>query len=77
MAAVGSVFPANGRVTDGARTRDLRDHNPNGYVLTCPSLLGNSAYLNRKSGFDSSVFSVPFVSVLSLLLPHCCHSCFV
>ncbi len=31
-AAVGCVLPAKGRVTDGARTRDLRSHNPNSQV---------------------------------------------
>jgi hypothetical protein len=28
------VFPAKGRVTDGARTRDLRSHNPMLYQLS-------------------------------------------
>ena len=33
------------RVTDGARTRDLRDHNPKGYVLVCPNLSADLPYI--------------------------------
>jgi hypothetical protein len=31
---VGCVLPANERVTDGTRTRDLRSHNPMLYQLS-------------------------------------------
>lgn len=56
--AGGYVSPANHRVTDGARTRDLRDHNPmlcqlsyghqappNGGLLILPPVMQN--VLNR------------------------------
>ena len=56
-------------VTDGARTRDLRDHNPNPQVLACPIPLEDSAYLGRICGFTLYVFPILFGSVLSLLLP--------
>jgi hypothetical protein len=32
------VFTANGRVTDEARTRDLRSHNPNAWIHSCSVL---------------------------------------
>ena len=35
------VYPANCRVTDGARTRDLRDHNP----MLCQLSYGHQATL--------------------------------
>ena len=63
------VSPANRRVTDGARTRDLRDHNPKQYVLVCPSLLANLTYLRQLRHFVPTPFSVLFGSVLVLLLP--------
>ncbi len=36
-----SVYPAKTRVTDGARTRDLRDHNP----MLCQLSYGHQAVL--------------------------------
>ena len=71
--AVTNLSSANRGAADGARTRGLRDHNPNRQVLACSILLENFAYLCRKCGFIPCVFSVPFGSVLSLLLPRCCH----
>ncbi len=35
------IYPANGRVTDGDRTRDLRSHNPPNPVSSCCCMLQN------------------------------------
>src|SRR5215217_6155484 len=43
---VGYVSPANERVTDGARTRDLRDHNP---------MLCQLSYGHQEMVFDSII----------------------
>ena len=71
------VSPAKPRVTDGARTRGLRDTIRNSTlcsVLTCPSWSENSAYLSLICNFALIAFSVLFGSFLNLLLPHCCRS---
>jgi hypothetical protein len=52
------------------RTQILSPHH---CVLARPSLLRNYAFLSRGRGCDLTPFSVPFGSVLLLLLPHCCH----
>ena len=51
------------------RTCDLLIRSLNWYVLTGSRLLANPANSGRKSGFALHLFSVPFGSVLSLLLP--------
>ena len=51
------------------RTCGLLIRSLNHRVLPGSNLSGNSTYLSRKPGFVSSAFSVPFVSILSLL-PH-------
>ena len=64
------VSPANRRVTDGARTCDLRDHDPKWYVLVCPSLLVNSAYVSQIRHF----VPIHFLFCSALFYRYCCHT---
>ena len=56
------------------RTCDLLIRSLKTCVITGPSLSADFAYSSWKSDFALRLFSVPFGSVLFLLLPHCCHS---
>src|ERR687896_2468948 len=58
------------------RTCELLVRSLNQSVLTGPSLSADLAYSNPESGLALHGYSVPFGSVLILLLlllPHCCH----
>ena len=68
---VKNVFPANERVTDGARTRDLRSHNPMPLVLACPAVSGYLAYLEGFWSFRGMRRSVVYRSVLARLQYGC------
>jgi len=62
-------------VTDGARTRDLRSHNPNEDFLVRADRFHYVAYLSRKILCEGPVVHVRPDVFCPLLLPHCCHYC--
>jgi hypothetical protein len=69
-----SVFYAKcRRVTDGARTRDLRSHNPYEQLCLRPTISRSVAYLSRKSGIRGAgypcVSGCVLASIAAALLP--------